>query len=46
MLFIGGYRNISNLLTVTTKIDKKSDGILDYAKSKGLWDGEVRFTKH
>lgn len=38
-----GYRNISNLLTVTTKIDKKSDGILDYAKSKGLWGGEGEF---
>lgn len=36
-----GHRNISNLLTITTKIDMKSEGILDYAKSKGLWNGKV-----
>ncbi|XP_018574937.1 secernin-3 [Anoplophora glabripennis] len=38
-----GYRNISNVLTITTKIDKKSDGLEDYAKSKGLWDGQGEF---
>ncbi|KAJ8981093.1 hypothetical protein NQ317_005490 [Molorchus minor] len=37
----GGYRNISNVLTITTGIDRKSDGLEDYAKSKGLWDGQV-----
>jgi secernin len=37
-----GYRNISNALTITTKIDRKSDGLEEFAKSKGLWDGEVR----
>lgn len=41
IMHTGGYRNISNLLTITTKIDKKSDGILEYAKSKGFWNGEV-----
>ncbi|KAF2880622.1 hypothetical protein ILUMI_25562 [Ignelater luminosus] len=38
-----GYRNISNVLTITTKIDRKADGLLDYAKSKGLWDGNGDF---
>lgn len=41
--FLGGYRNISNALSITTKIDRKSAGIEDYAKSKGLWDGESEF---
>lgn len=39
----GGFRNISNILTITTKIDRKSDGLEEYAKSKGLWDGQVCF---
>ncbi|KAF5271317.1 hypothetical protein FQA39_LY08115 [Lamprigera yunnana] len=38
-----GYRNISNLLTITTNIDKKSDNILEYAKENGLWDGNGEF---
>lgn len=39
--FTGGYRNISNALTITTKLDRKSEGLEEYAKSKGLWDGQV-----
>lgn len=38
---LGGFRNISNGYTITTKIDRKSDGLEEYAKSKGLWSGEV-----
>lgn len=29
------------MLTITTKFDRSSEGLLDYAKSKGLWNGEV-----
>ncbi|KAI4466423.1 secernin [Holotrichia oblita] len=39
----GGFRNTSNILTITTNIDKHSNDLLDYAKSKGLWDGEGDF---
>lgn len=38
-----GYRNISNAITISTKIDRHSDGIHEYAKSKGLWNGEGEF---
>ncbi|CAG9768256.1 unnamed protein product [Ceutorhynchus assimilis] len=38
-----GFRNITNALSITTKIDKKSEGIEDYAKSKNLWDGKGQF---
>ncbi|XP_057670909.1 secernin-3 [Diorhabda carinulata] len=38
-----GYRNISNSITISTGIDRHSDGIQDYAKSKGLWNGEGEF---
>ncbi|KAF5296278.1 hypothetical protein FQR65_LT10273 [Abscondita terminalis] len=38
-----GHRNISNILTITTRIDKKSDGLLEYAMEKGLWDGSGEF---
>lgn len=36
-----GFKNISNELTITTKFDRHSDGLLDYVKEKDLWDGEV-----
>ncbi|XP_048006207.1 secernin-3 [Leguminivora glycinivorella] len=41
------YRNISNGLTITTKIDKMSDGLKEKAQELGLWDGqgEFNFTK-
>ncbi|CAH1108877.1 unnamed protein product [Psylliodes chrysocephalus] len=38
-----GFRNISNALTITTKIDRHSSGIQEYAKSKGLWNGQGEF---
>lgn len=31
------------MLTITTKIDRKSEGIEDYAKEAGLWNGEGEF---
>ncbi|CAH0402028.1 unnamed protein product [Chilo suppressalis] len=42
-----GYRNISNGLTITTKIDKHSENLQAKAKNMGLWDGqgEFNFTK-
>lgn len=40
-VILGGYRNISNVLTITTKIDRKSEGLVEYAKSNGLWNGSV-----
>ncbi|XP_045784261.1 secernin-3 isoform X2 [Maniola jurtina] len=38
-----GYRNISNGLTIGTKIDKHSDGLLEKAMSLGVWDGKGKF---
>ncbi|KAF7281481.1 secernin-2 [Rhynchophorus ferrugineus] len=38
-----GYRNISNILSITTKIDKKSENIEEYAKTNNLWDGNGEF---
>ncbi|KAM9549573.1 secernin-3 [Guaruba guarouba] len=39
----GGVRNISNQLSITTKIDREHPGLREYAKSKGWWDGEKEF---
>ena len=33
-----GVRNISNLLTIGTKIDAMSDGLIEFAQQKGYWD--------
>ncbi|XP_039351479.1 secernin-3 [Mauremys reevesii] len=38
-----GVRNISNQLSITTKIDREHPKMRDYAKSKGWWDGEKEF---
>ncbi|CAG9853915.1 unnamed protein product [Phyllotreta striolata] len=38
-----GFRNISNAITITTKIDRHSNGIQEYAKSQGLWNGQGEF---
>ena len=35
-----GSRNISNGLTIGSKIDMMSEGLLDYAKGSQLWDGQ------
>lgn len=37
-----GYRNISNCLSITTKIDKHSEGLKEKALNMGLWDGQVK----
>ncbi|XP_028991686.1 secernin-3 isoform X2 [Betta splendens] len=39
----GGYRNISNQYSITTKIDKEHPGMREYAQSKGWWDGKSQF---
>ncbi|XP_002740786.1 secernin-2-like [Saccoglossus kowalevskii] len=38
-----GIRNISNGLTIRTKIDAMSDGLKEHAQSKGFWNGEGDF---
>ena len=42
-IIAGGVRNISNQLSIGTKIDKMSEGLQDHAKSKGFWDGNGDF---
>lgn len=37
------YRNISNCLTITTKIDKESKGLRKLALDKNRWDGQSEF---
>lgn len=39
----GGYRNISNQYSITTKIDKEHPGMREHAKTEGWWDGETEF---
>ncbi|XP_029980106.1 secernin-3 [Sphaeramia orbicularis] len=39
----GGYRNISNQYSITTKIDKEHPGMREYARSKGWWNGKSQF---
>ncbi|KAJ8737537.1 hypothetical protein PYW08_000132 [Mythimna loreyi] len=38
-----GYRNISNGLTITTKMDKHSENLLEKTKQLNLWDGKGEF---
>ncbi|XP_036599260.1 secernin-3 [Trichosurus vulpecula] len=38
-----GVRNISNQLSITTKIDREHPKMREYAKDKGWWDGEKEF---
>ncbi|XP_053327481.1 secernin-3 isoform X2 [Spea bombifrons] len=40
---IQGIKNISNNLSITTKIDREHPGMREYAKTKGWWDGEKEF---
>ncbi|XP_028846756.1 secernin-3 isoform X3 [Denticeps clupeoides] len=39
----GGYRNISNQYSITTKIDKEHPQMREYAKKQGWWDGTAAF---
>ncbi|NXM24261.1 SCRN3 protein, partial [Oxyruncus cristatus] len=39
----GGVRNISNQLSITTKIDREHPKLKEYAKSNGWWDGKKEF---
>lgn len=48
MLSSEGVRNISNQLSIGTKIDAMSEGLKEYAQSKGWWqpeDGDFDFAK-
>jgi len=38
-----GVRNISNCLSVTSRIDLSSDGLQETARARGWWDGETTF---
>ncbi|KAL1491671.1 hypothetical protein ABEB36_012233 [Hypothenemus hampei] len=38
-----GVRNVTNTPSITTKIDRKSEGIEKFAISKELWDGQGDF---
>ncbi|XP_004703944.1 secernin-3 isoform X1 [Echinops telfairi] len=38
-----GVRNISNQLSITTKIDREHQDMRNYAKQKGWWDGKKEF---
>ncbi|KAM4698175.1 secernin-3 isoform 2-T2 [Rhinophrynus dorsalis] len=38
-----GIKNISNNLSITTKIDREHPGMREYAKTKGWWDGKKEF---
>ncbi|XP_062972442.1 secernin-3 isoform X2 [Elgaria multicarinata webbii] len=38
-----GVRNISNQLSITTKIDREHPEVRSYATSKGWWDGKKEF---
>ena len=47
-LSLDGVRNISNLLSIGTKIDAMSDGLKEYATENGWWkpdDGDFDFAK-
>uniref|UniRef100_G3NLN3 Secernin 3 n=1 Tax=Gasterosteus aculeatus aculeatus TaxID=481459 RepID=G3NLN3_GASAC len=39
----GGYRNISNQYSITTKIDKEHPEMREYARGQGWWDGATPF---
>ncbi|XP_057707414.1 secernin-3 isoform X1 [Corythoichthys intestinalis] len=39
----GGFRNISNEYSITTKVDKEHPDLHKYAQSKGWWDGRAQF---
>nr|XP_018917768.1 PREDICTED: secernin-2 [Bemisia tabaci] len=38
-----GYRNISNCLSLTTRFDRSSADLKEYAKGNNLWNGEDEF---
>ena len=41
--FLGPYRNISNELSIETKLDRKSSGLEHYALEQGWWHGKDTF---
>ncbi|XP_063789505.1 secernin-3 isoform X2 [Pseudophryne corroboree] len=38
-----GIKNISNNLSITSRIDREHPGMREYAKTKGWWDGKKEF---
>lgn len=40
---VQGVRNISNQLSITTKIDREHPDMRNYAKQRGWWDGKEEF---
>ena len=40
---VSGGRNISNCLTISSKIDRESEKLRQLALDKGLWDGKKQF---
>jgi secernin len=40
---ISGVRNISNCLSIRTKIDRSSEGLQEHAREAGYWDGSGEF---
>jgi hypothetical protein len=41
---VAGCRNISNALSIGTKIDRSSAELKEVAQKHGLWDGQVSVT--
>lgn len=44
LFLIAGCRNISNALSIGTKIDRSSAELKEVAQKRGLWDGQVSAT--
>jgi hypothetical protein len=42
---VAGCRNISNALSIGTKIDRSSAELKEVAQKHGLWDGQVSATE-
>ncbi|TRY85329.1 hypothetical protein DNTS_031284 [Danionella cerebrum] len=40
----GGYRNISNQYSITTRIDREHEGLRAYARERRWWNGDAPFS--
>jgi hypothetical protein len=45
VFLVAGCRNISNTLSIGTKIDRSSAELKEVAQKHGLWDGQVSATR-
>ena len=43
VFYSDGFRNISNCMSIGTKIDLMSNGLKEKAQNDGWWDGETTF---